>query len=348
VGVDLNNMNDLSKRLRKALSIPIIASSRRSQYFHPSSASTEYDKDGMHVVEGSCLREQYYRIANVESTSPSEPDYIFSALMGDKVSELIVELIDTHGFRMGLQRLAVEHSFYDERINVSGRSDLIFWDHNSSEVVGIEIKSVGMYKADQTLDNPDPSHIMQSVLYLDYYKNFIPPNQKSPKAWYIWYVARTENWNIKGKKHGSPMTMLWDYKITLDSSGVPTVEGAYGSKVFPQYSVASIHARYNKLEGYVEKNEIPPRDYDLQYSEEKLAALHKLNKLTRKMDKEKVEKWIAKGAPEGKLNLDLGDFACRLCSYKNECWNISSNYVQPKSDLPEEVPMEIPAPPEVW
>lgn len=345
-------MNELSKRLRKALSAPSFVSTRRSNFFHPSSVSVEKNDKGFREVVGSCLREQYYRIKDETPTNTTEPDYVISALLGDKVSELVVNLIDTHGFKMGLQRLAVEHSFYDPRINVSGRTDIIAWDFIANEPVGIEIKSVGQYKASQTIDNPDDSHVMQSILYLDYYRTFMPASQKVPKKWYIWYVSRTENWSIKGKKHGSPMTMVWDYYITLDGNGVPTVHTPTSAKERPDLAVKNIHARFEQLANYLESNTEPPRDFDLEYSEEKIATLFELDLISRKMDKEKIEKWIKKGATPGKLNLQLGDFECRFCAWKDKCWGLSLKAPEKTfSSLPEveqEEGSDVPDLPEMW
>ena len=85
---------------------------------------------------------------NEEPTSnPGNPDYMISALLGDKVSELLVYLLDNYGFQMGIQRAATEHSFQDPRLNLSGRSDIIVWDYIQKELAGVEVKSVGAYKA---------------------------------------------------------------------------------------------------------------------------------------------------------------------------------------------------------
>lgn len=257
-------------------------------------------------------------------------------MIGDKISELVVQLIDEHGFKMGLQRLAVEHSFYDARINVSGRCDIIAWDFTTNEPVGIEVKSVGEYKASKTIEQPSDEHIMQAVIYLDYYRTHMPSNQVIPKKWYIWYCSRTENYSIKAKKHHSPLTMLWDYFITLEEDGTPCVHTSTNSKLMPHLNVSKIHERYKKLALYVNNKTLPPQDYELSYSPEKIATLFKTDKLTRKADKEVVEKWLKKGAPEGKLKLEMGDFECRLCAYRDKCWNKGTEDIEKQlSNLPE-------------
>lgn len=330
-------MNNLSIRLKAALAAPSFEGTRKSVFFHPSAASVELEDATGRKVIGSCHREQYYRLTEEPVTGVSEIDYQISAMLGDKVSELIVELLDTHGFKMGLQRLAVEHSFYDPRVNVSGRCDIIAWDFINNEPVGLEIKSVGEYKATKTMDMPADEHIMQTVLYLDYYKTYMPKDNAIPTKWYIWYFSRTENYSIKAKKHGSPLTMLWDYYITLDDEGVPTVH-SHGHKTrMPHLSVANIHARYNTLASYLAQKILPPRDYELRYSEEKLTTLSEAG-LLRKADTEAIGKWLKKGAPKGKLKLDIGDFSCKLCPWKEECWGLPKVTVGRKSfNLPEPV-----------
>lgn len=314
-------MNQLSTRLRQAILSPSFRSQKKSIFFHPSSASVETESETGKEVIGSCHREQYYRLTEEPTTNVGEPDYAISAAIGDKVSELIVQLIDTHGFKMGLQRLAVEHSFYDPRINVSGRCDIIAWDFTTNEPVGIEVKSVGEYKASKTMDAPSDEHIMQAVIYLDYYRTFIPAGQIIPKKWYIWYCSRTENYSIKSKKHGSPFTMLWDYFITLEDNGTPVIHSHAKSVRMPHLGVTKIHERYKRLEGYVAAKALPPRDYDLSYSPEKITTLYKSDKLTRKADKEVIEKWLNKGAPAGKLKIEMGDFECKMCPWQDKCWN---------------------------
>lgn len=338
-------MNTLTTRLKSALAAPSFGGIRKSIFFHPSSSSVEYNGVLGRTVIGACLREQYYRITQEPQTAVGEIDYEISAMLGDKVSELIVQLIDTHGFKMGLQRLAVEHSFYDPRINVSGRCDVIAWDSITGEPVGIEIKSVGEYKASKTMDQPAPEHIMQAVIYLDYYRTYMPKGMSIPTKWYIWYFSRTENYSIKAKKHGSPLTMLWDYHITLDDEGIPTVHTNIGSIRMPHLSVSNIQARYHSLAEYLNNKTLPPRDYELSYSEEKLVSLHKLDLLTRKADRESIEKWIAKGAVAGKLKLEMGDFECKLCPWKEECWGLPK-VTAPKSsfNLPDKQDKIPPAP----
>lgn len=329
-------MNELSKRLKSALEAPTFIGSRKRTSFYPSSTSVEVSTPLGPSVIGTCLRQQYYDFTEEPISNIGETDYRISAIIGDKISEMVVQFIDEHGYKMGLQRLAVESSFYDPRINLSGRCDIIAWDSIKREVIGLEIKSVGEFKANKTMLLPDEQHIMQAAIYLDYYKTYMASNQQLPKKWYIWYCSRTENYSIKAKKHSSPLQMLWDFHITLDDDGVPTVHSPNGKTRMEHLKLEKIHERYKKLADYIETKTLPPRDFEIKYSPEKITSMYQLDLLTRKADKEVVEKWLKKGAPQGKLKLEMGDFSCNLCAWKDKCWGLISQQSIPKtiSNLP--------------
>lgn len=317
-------MNNLSKRLKESIINPPFTSIRKVTSFYPSSVSVEVEQPWGKEVIGSCLKQQYYRMVAEPSSNVGNPDYMISAALGDKVSGLLIEFLDKYGFQMGVQKVAEEQSFFDPRINLSGRVDIIIWDYENNELAGIEVKSVGSYKASKTIEFPAEEHIMQAAMYLDYYRTFILDDKIVPKKWYIWYFSRTENYSIKTKKHNSPLEMIWDFSVTLDPDGNPVVHSSTSSKVFKHLNIAKIHERFNRLSNYIEEGIEPPRDFDIEYSEEKITTLYKLDQLTRKADKEKIEKWLNKGAQEGKLKLQMGDFECQLCSWRDKCWGISS------------------------
>jgi hypothetical protein len=104
----------------------------------------------------------------------------------------------------------------------------------------------------------------------------------------------------------------------------------------PHLNVSKIHDRYKMLALFLANKTLPPRDYDISYSEEKITTLHKLGKLTRKADKELVDKWLKKGAKEGTLKLEMGDFECKMCTYRDKCWDKESSDINKQlSNLPK-------------
>lgn len=338
-------MNYLSNKLAKVITDPTFPHNRKSSSVNPSSASIQFlDSMGNTKTVGACLRQQYYKMTGINSDASATVniDWTISALIGDKLHDLIVQLIDTYGFAMKIQRLAAEHSIYDEVTRLSGRCDLIAWDYNTDEPIGIEIKSVGEYKAKNTIEQPGAEHVLQSMVYLDYYNSKIPDGQKKITKWYIWYISRTENWTLKAKGHGSPFVMLWDFCVEL-KDGVPIITLPTGVKQkWSQFSIKNIYERYDLLLKYVNECVVPPRDYEINYSEEKITGLFKNDKLERKMDKEAVEKWLKKGAEAGKLKVSMGDIECRFCEYSDLCWNGTINKnAKTFSNLPSDTPTQI-------
>lgn len=338
-------MNILSSKLKRALETEVLPDIRKVSSFYPSSASIKLSEkvNGKDVV-GACLRQQYYRSIGENTTVSTPADHRISALIGDKVSLLVQELLDSMGYTCGLQRVAAEHSFYIPEINVSGRSDFVAYDNSAREVIGIEVKSVGEWKASKCIESPSGEHVLQSLIYLDYYKKKFP--KLGIKKWYILYVSRTENYSIKAKKHGSPLSMIWDYYVTMDDTdGTAIVHTPRGPEKWRDYSIQNIYSRYQQLAAFIETGLLPPRDFKLFYNEEEIVDLYKRGELTRKADREKVEKWLKKGAPEGKLKIELGDQECNYCQYKGSCWPseapvITEDKDQPETSTHDEVPKD--------
>ncbi len=330
-------MNYLSNKLATALNTDILPSQKSYRSISPSSASVEYlDEHGQKKIVGACLRQQYYRLKGfIPDEGGRNIDWNLSAMIGDKCHELLSDIIDQYGFSMGLQRLASEHPFYVQGKGISGRTDLILWDYNNKEPIGVEIKSIGEFKVKKAIEQPIDEHVLQSVIYLDHYSKTIPKDQIGIKKWYLWYISRTENWSIKGKAHDSPFAMLWDYCITLEDN-IPVIHGSNFKQKLPQYSIENIHKRYDSLRDYINKDIVPPRDYEERYSEEKLAHMFQTNQITTKRDQEIISKWLDKGAKPGTLKVALGDAECNFCEFKKACWSGITNVEKPSfSNLPK-------------
>tara|TARA_R110002074_G_scaffold402324_1_gene607100 strand:- start:161019 stop:162074 length:1056 start_codon:yes stop_codon:yes gene_type:complete len=316
-------MNYLSNKLAQVLVSPTLPTHRKSGSVNPSAASIKFiDVTGRDKVVGGCHRQSFYKMTGVPKDDGAKVnvDWTLAAMMGESLHDLLGKVLDEHGFGMGIQRLAEEHSFYDPATKLSGRTDLIAWDYNSDEPIGIEVKSLGEYKCKTAVNSPVEEHVLQSVVYLDHYNKNIPEGQKKITKWYIWYISRTENWTIKAKPHGSEFAMLWDYCIELDD-GVPIVHlGSGVSQRWSQFAISEIYDRYAKLIDEVAAGTIPARDFEQTYSEETILGMHKAGQISRKMDRDAIDRWVKKGAPAGKLKVTLGDGACMFCEYSKLCW----------------------------
>jgi len=320
-------MNEISRRLYNAIQRPAIRSGRRSRSNHPSAASVEVPCpiSGTKIL-GGCLRQEYYRLTGEQSATDINPNWSMAAILGNTYQDTVRNLMLNNGFRMELDLIAEEHPIYVEDIDLSGRIDLVFWDRKNKEIMGIEVKSVGDYKSKKTIVEPDIEHVMQSMIYLDYYRKSIPKGMAHINKWYILYVARSEGWHLKNQKvNSSPFTNIWDFYITLEPDGSPTVWGPKGSNHIKDVTLEKIYERYEQLSLAVKEGKIPDRDFDLQYPEDKLTGLYKLGKMEFKKDQAVMESWIKRGAQEGQLALQMGDSQCRFCAWQSKCWNLEDD-----------------------
>ena len=328
-------MNNLSTKLKTAIESPMLPEVRRASGVHPSSASVELspNPEGRKIA-GACLRQQYYRATGEPVSNKTNIDVKISSMIGDQITEMVSDILDTYGFQCGLQRIAAEHSFYVPEIGLSGRCDFLGYDHNTKEYIGIEVKSVGEWKASKCIEKPAEEHVMQSLIYLDHYAKQYP--HLNIKKWYILYISRTENYAIKSKKHGSPMAMIWDSYVTIDDKDkCAVVHYKFTSEKWKDFTIENIYKRYKSLNAHLENKVIPDRDYALQYNETRITGMHAAKQLTRKVDIEKVDKWLAKGAIPGKLKVEIGDGECGFCAYKATCWpgDVASDVETPKQLL---------------
>lgn len=316
-------MNHLSSRLYRALTSPLTRSVSPSLSNYPSAASVKVTRDdGSVEVIGSCNREQWYRRKGIRQSEVAVANWRLAALHGNAIHNLMSDLLDQHGFQMGIYRIAKEHKIYDSTISLSGRSDYVAWDKNLEEPIGIEFKSVGDWKSKKALEMPIEEHVLQAMIYLDYYRTHIFRGETKINRWYIWYIARSEGWHLKGPKNMSPFTQIWDFYITLGENKSPKIYAPSKIEEWNYITIDGIRDRYTELEEADRKDEIPDRDFQLKYSEEKIAGLYKLDKLELKKHKTAVEKWLKKGGEKGALDLDIGDFQCKCCEWKSICWGI--------------------------
>lgn len=264
-----------------------------------SSASAEYkDKWGVPQVEGSCLRQQWYRMNKFER-SPRKINNYLQTELGDVFSEYLADLAKRAGIYIAHEaRMTKSLGSY----NLRGRADLLVGLPTLSgnvERVGIEIKSIrdGYYSRKNLIDRdktedymPRMSHALQSAIYHDYYRH------KGFTHWQILYIDRSQgDWS-------SP-----SHKVVVTDEGKISVNGK-----FLPVTMDQVYERFERLLGYYEANEVPPRDYELEYSKDFLDHLAQTKQLTK-----------TEMADYKKGKLVKGDFACNYCDFKKTCWKLN-------------------------
>lgn len=262
-----------------------------SDYFYPSSSSIIVYEFGEPVVKGSCLRKLYWQRKGEPVTDPISQELGWRAEMGNYVSEMLVEWAKRAGVYV-----ADELAFVDAENNLSGRVDMIYQHPSLKENIGVEIKSVGdYYQRNGTVSGrpdkrtPKLYHLLQVILYLDFFKD----HPRYPIRYFeLVYIARCTG------EHNS-------FLINLDSEGQAYVDG-----VPTGMTADMIHARNRQLQQFLDKDEVPPRDFERQYSKEKLLTMAKNGQLTAKQ---------SATVRSGKT-LKKGDSACGWCPFHTKCW----------------------------
>ena len=271
-----------------------------TSHLHPSAASVKFfDEYGYEVVEGGCLRASYFRIVGgFERIAKSAYNqWIFK--MGDAVEELIRQQAKEAG-------CWVDNSirFYNKEYNISGELDLLIAEPPDATIVIYEIKSFYGYHAGKELFGnkstkamPKINNMLQLLTYLWAFRNQFPYGR-------LVYFARDD---IRRKT----------FKIAIQDQGdlmYPTVDG----EVFKLFTVNDILARFKELQGYVDRQEVPPKDYELQYPEKKIFDLRpKKCGGKGKISQDKYDKY-----QKGKLQPweHVGDWMCKVCDYRKICY----------------------------
>ena len=268
----------------------------REQRFYPSEASVVvHDQHGDRVVHGGCMRAAYFRCSSHEferipNTARSE--YIFKQGIG--VEKILVNMFKEMG-------VWVDNNvkFLDKKNRISGELDGILMEPNGT-LYGAEIKSFYGYFAEREIFGnrsvkgmPKMGHLLQTLIYTNFFKDKLP-------YFRIVYFARD---SVKRRT----------FKIELHEEGdliYPKIEG----EVFRSFTVNDIYKRYEELQKYLDNDIIPPNDFELFYSSEKIEDYYQKGKVA----KTKYEKW-----KKGKLapHEQIGDWNCSYCAFKNVCWS---------------------------
>jgi hypothetical protein len=268
---------------------------QRERRFYPSEASVQVrDEHGDLVTHGGCLRASYFRLSGMFEGIPFDPrsEYIFAQ------GKMIEEWLISQWKEMGVW---VDNNvkFLDEVNNISGEIDAILAEPPSGQLYGVEVKTFYGYHAEKELFGdkrtkgfPKMSQLLQTLIYVNHFAGRLPYFRMA-------YFARD---SVERRT----------FKVEIEQEGnikYPKVEG----QVLRQFSVNDVLDRYKLLQTHLTSNTVPPNDFELQYSPEKIEDYYK---------KDKVGKTKYESFKKGKLAAHerIGDWQCAYCRYKEECW----------------------------
>ena len=295
---------------------PPVKDSHATFGFYPSSASVEWTDDGTHRVVGACLRQQYYKHAEVPESDPPQAHFYLMGHFGNAIHSSVVELTKRAGIWRGDEgRFFIPQDDDRERAPVSGRWDLFVRDPQGGRPIGVEIKTIHGYYAEKMClgegGKPKEEHILQSLLYLDYYGRF------GVEMWVLMYISRGSG-DIR------------QYHIRIGESGEAIVDGIGVSESYPHLTVQNMYSRWWSLMKAVEEKELPARDYSIQWSNAEITRRYRAKELNQK-DTRAVKKRLEEGDTEGVL-LNKGDWQCAYCNFKTICYGVqwSDDYTAPQ------------------
>lgn len=270
---------------------------------YPSSSSIEIiNCYGEKEIIGSCLRREAYRRLGFPKTDPDEVEGILKMKAGKAIEEFIVE----DYMKMGIWR-GNNIKLYIKDLNISGEIDVFteipINEAPHSKVVGVELKtSYGDYfdvqvlgikcpfwlKIEETGGYPKIEHLLQLLPYLYYcIKHDI-----------------TDEFRLQYFNRGS-FKASREYIVTMAKDGYLIIDGIKNDLI----GLEPMLKRFRVLDSYVDKKELPPRDFAIKYSEEYAKKLVETGR--------KKSWWLN----NWKKNKGIcGDWMCSFCGFRTECW----------------------------
>jgi hypothetical protein len=321
------------KHISKYLERPKL-SEQKAPTLWPSSATATVDGD----ILGKCRRQSYFRFARdsyyfdkkyehleplvdiVEASKLPPNKYLrWIWIQGELYEEYCVNMAKESGVF-----IAGQVSVYVPGYNVSGKIDLIVINPETTKMHIVEVKSVYGFNANSVLGTeaqhkknligtPRDAHLMQLGIYQWWYAN----NNEEFGAGLLTYGARDTGryaeYLVTVEKGDDDL----DYIFYQGHTPVTT------EKVNSKITIQSILEGYKAVSDSVnaEVISIPPPDYELNYSEQKIDQLYEQGLLSKtdKTQYEKRKKQIEEGKKRVVKAVEKGDWQCRFCDYKNLC-----------------------------
>jgi CRISPR/Cas system-associated exonuclease Cas4 (RecB family) len=217
----------------------------------------------------ACLRQLYYKWTVQEESNPNDAGSLLKMRMGDSIHDLIHEVLKSSGFEIE-NEVAGRKEVPGLKYQMGYRIDNIFKDEDGP--AAIEVKSSygrGITEINKT-QKPKDDHLAQCCLYLNLEPQLV--------RCYLLYYARDNGYRCQ---------FVVDYRNgELCANGKPS-----------EVKFEKMIARLATFEEYLEKGQLPPRDFQVAI---------KNGEIKDKFQKDKVEY--------------KSDWRCRYCNYRFTCW----------------------------
>lgn len=244
------------------------------------------------IPVGKCLRAQWYGWTRVPPTNPVDLDTAWKFFLGDCVHIGIASILD----KINVENIKEAEAFQQVpglKYPVHGKADILFmdtdWVATQSFTHGLEIKTtfgraITDPKTGVKYNGPKINHLLQMITYM----------KESGNIWYLFYIGRDTGWR-------------YHFKVKYDFYKDEVI---CDDKVMP-ITWRGIIERWQVLEIALKTEVCPSKDYELQYSEEKLRPLWLGYKKTTRSKRPLSFKAYSRGK---------GDWQCSYCLWKDLCW----------------------------
>jgi CRISPR/Cas system-associated exonuclease Cas4 (RecB family) len=307
---------DLWKHTDLYLTRTPFAERPHSQLYYPSESSvkirdTVNERD---IIEGKCMRAAWFRVKNTEGIAHSAgTQYKFG--LGNIVEAWLIRTWKEMGIWVD------DHvRFKVPEYKVSGEIDVILQEPDGV-LYAAEVKTIYGYYAEKdvfgnksTQGKPRISHLLQTLIYLYNYRDKLDHAKLA-------YISRGNGDRIQFKiqlseeVRTSADSYIGDQNLIINSDTIPDVVHypMINGVVDKTFCVQDIFQRYKELDHYVERDEAPPREFDLYYDDATIELKYKLGEIA-KTTYEKFKK--ARNTDAARI----GDWNCSYCTYKHICY----------------------------
>ena len=253
---------------------------------------------------------------------PTDPYLRWIWKQGELYEEYCVQMAKESGVF-----IAGQTQVYVPELNLSGKIDLVVINPSTNKYQIVEVKSVYGFGANHVLGTPgerkkgflgEPreSHLMQIGVY----------------QW--WYANVREEFGPALLTYGARDTGRFaEYEVTVEETEIDGVVKNYiyykgnspnkTKKKNSGITIEDMGLQYKAIANNVAAGTPPDRDFELRYSDERLEILLERGELSKKDSEQLIKR--KQQISEGKTRLvkpvEKGDWQCRLCSYKDVCYN---------------------------
>lgn len=271
---------------------------------YPSQASCRSAVDGQPI--GACIRANWYRIQGYEESNPSDvwSQYVFAG--GNLWEGFVTEKLK----QMGLWR-ANNLKFQDLSRFISGEVDILIFDPTINRNIILEMKTFYGYNAEKQLmgtRDVAPAPKSQNLLQAFYY--LIQFASQGIEDVALLYFARDSHKRIQFN-----IRLHLEDGVYYPQVSVPW-RGGMHTYIDRRITNVGILDRYSELLSFVEKDEMPPPDFDHIYTDEVIEAIY-----SGDLDAEKsISKTDYENWKKNPRKNQIGYFMCRkYCNHRDKC-----------------------------